>query len=364
MAATALDRGLAPAGVMAPAIPTLTRWGLSPSADLVYRTLIAFGPRTSERAGSELGLPPRRVREALDELAAAGAVRPLSVGAASRPSDWQWRANPVRMVLDTITKRAHARLVRVDAWQRHIATVADIDWSALPGGSVRRLPTRKIARRRITELIAAERHEHLAINPEEVFAADAAAAALPLDRQMLSRGIALRMLGLPPSDGDQSCAYAAELASLGGEYREARELPMKLMVFDRKAALFPADPADFESGAIEVTDPTAVGHLISVFRKYWTEGRDPRRQGVPPIVLSQREQALVALLSDGHSEESAAAELGISRRTVLYALRSLMDRIGVENRFQLALILGATGTAPLPAPYGQPADLPDEVAQS
>jgi DNA-binding CsgD family transcriptional regulator len=354
MAAATVEAG-------SPAIPTLTRWGLSPSADLVYRTLVAFGPRTSDRAGRELGLSPRRIREALDELASAGAVRPMTAGRATRPGDWEWRANPVRIVLDTVTRRSHARIIRADAWKEHIATIANIDWSAVAPGSVRRLPSRNIARRRIAELIAAEQHEHLAINPEEVIAADAAAAALPLDREMLSRGIKLRMVGLPPNDGDQSCAYAAELASLGGEYREAESLPMKLMVFDRRTALFPADPADFEAGAIEVADARAVEHLVSVFRRFWTEGRDPRRKGVPPIVLSQREQALVALLADGHSEESAAAQLGISRRTVLYALRSMMDRIGVENRFQLALILGATGTAPLPAPYGQQSSLPDEV---
>ena len=34
------------------------------------------------------------------------------------------------------------------------------------------------------------------------------AAALPLDREMLSRGIKLRMVGLPPNDGDQSCAIS------------------------------------------------------------------------------------------------------------------------------------------------------------
>jgi DNA-binding CsgD family transcriptional regulator len=64
-------------------------------------------------------------------------------------------------------------------------------------------------------------------------------------------------------------------------------------------------------------------------------------------VLTTRENAIIALLAAGHSEEATATELGISRRTVIYALRGLMDRIGVDNRFQLALILGAHGTAPL-----------------
>jgi DNA-binding CsgD family transcriptional regulator len=64
-------------------------------------------------------------------------------------------------------------------------------------------------------------------------------------------------------------------------------------------------------------------------------------------VLTTRENAIIALLAAGRSEEFTATELGISRRTVIYALRGLMDRIGVDNRFQLALILGAHGTAPL-----------------
>jgi len=297
------------------------------------------------------------VREALEELASAGAAQPLTqLTVAARPGDWEWEAIPVKQALETVTRRARARLIRTDGWRRHIAVISGIDWAAIDPTAVRRLPNRTITRRRIADLIAAEKYEHLAINPEEVFAADAAAAALPIERDMLARGVKTRMIGLPPSDGDLSCAYATDLATLGGEYREADALPMKLMVFDRKTALFPADPADFEAGAIEVADPTAVADLLTLFRRYWTEGRDPRHKGVPPIVLNQRERALVALLADGYSDESAAAQLGLSRRTVLYALRSLMDRVGVENRFQLALVLGATGTAPLPAPYGQKDD--------
>lgn len=77
------------------------------------------------------------------------------------------------------------------------------------------------------------------------------------------------------------------------------------------------------------------------------------------MVLTPREQALVALLAGGASDQSAADQLGVSRRTVVYTLTGLMQRYGVENRFQLALVLGATGAAPLPTvdghhPPGQP----------
>jgi DNA-binding CsgD family transcriptional regulator len=57
--------------------------------------------------------------------------------------------------------------------------------------------------------------------------------------------------------------------------------------------------------------------------------------------LSHREQAICALLAAGHTDASTASLLGISSRTIAYTLRALMDRVGVHNRFQLGLALGA-----------------------
>jgi LuxR family transcriptional regulator, transcriptional regulator of spore coat protein len=66
---------------------------------------------------------------------------------------------------------------------------------------------------------------------------------------------------------------------------------------------------------------------------------------LPKITLSERERALIALLAQGHTDLSAAQELGISPRSVTNVLRSLMDRLGVANRFQLGLALGFHRTA-------------------
>ena len=51
-------------------VPSLVRCGVSPDADLVYRTLMSFGPRTSGGAARELGMPQRRVVQAFEELVA------------------------------------------------------------------------------------------------------------------------------------------------------------------------------------------------------------------------------------------------------------------------------------------------------
>jgi DNA-binding CsgD family transcriptional regulator len=71
--------------------------------------------------------------------------------------------------------------------------------------------------------------------------------------------------------------------------------------------------------------------------------------GLPNITLLERERELIALLAEGHTDVTAAERLGISPRSVTNILRSLMDRLGVENRFQLGLALGFLRKAHAPA---------------
>jgi DNA-binding CsgD family transcriptional regulator len=62
--------------------------------------------------------------------------------------------------------------------------------------------------------------------------------------------------------------------------------------------------------------------------------------------LNAREKAIVELLAEGHTDASVAQRLGISERTITYTLRALMDRVGVENRFQLGLVLSTRPSRP------------------
>ncbi|GAA4440523.1 helix-turn-helix transcriptional regulator [Phytohabitans houttuyneae] len=328
---------------------------MTPDADLGYRALSMLGPCTVARLARELGLPQRRVSRALDELVAAEAVRPTATGGGGyRPAEaLLWEAVALERVLETVRRRRTPDSA-LERWRRHVTAVSGVGLSALERASVRRWPTRSAARQRAATLIAAERHEHLAINTEPVFDAEATAAALPLDRSILARGIRLRVLGLPPSDGDRWSAYATALGRSGGMYRELSALPLKVMIFDRRVALVPSDPLDLEQGYVEVADAEVTRALAVMFERLWADGVDPREQGVPPIDLSSREQELVRLLAMGYTDQSAAQELRLSVRTVAYTMRHLMDRLGVENRFQLALLLGAAGAAPQPPRYGAP----------
>src|SRR5262245_15182595 len=55
-------------------VPSLSRWGVTPDADLGYRTLVIFGPSTLAGLAATLGMPRRRVEDALDTLDLAGAA--------------------------------------------------------------------------------------------------------------------------------------------------------------------------------------------------------------------------------------------------------------------------------------------------
>lgn len=274
-------------------VPSLVRWGFSPDADLLYRALVTLGPRSGKWLARDLGLTLRRVDSAIEELLTAGAVdRP-----AGGPS---------------------------------------------PGGQGAALRPRPVA-----DVLAALRlRRHLSLNPEPSFTVDVVSAARPLEKRLRDKGIRLRNCGVP-ADAD------GRLSGDAGEYRERLRIPTKLMVFDRRGALLPADPFDLAAGALEVDQPAIVSAMVELFEEVWATATDPRKEQVSPIVLTQREKAIVALLAEGHTDAVVAERLGLGQRTIAYSLRALMDRLGVENRFQLGLVLGAAQAAAPPEKTGE-----------
>ena len=59
--------------------------------------------------------------------------------------------------------------------------------------------------------------------------------------------------------------------------------------------------------------------------------------GARPVRLSPREQQLVALVSQGLSNKQIASALGISEGTVKVYFSRLFRKVGVSDRFELAL---------------------------
>lgn len=334
-------------------VPSLVRWGRSADADLLYRTLVTFGPRTARMLARDLGLSSQRVTTALNELASIGAAQARQT-TARRTLVWMPTA-PGEVAASVRRRRP---VDETDQPHRlcHALTGRLIAEAGMFGEGLRHLRTRALTRARLAELGDVARHEQLAMNPEVVFDTESAQAGISNDRRLLRRGVRMRVLGLQPADPDPMLRYGRQPSELSPAYREAPIVPLKLFVVDRKIALFPVAPNDFDRGYLEVAQPPLVAALHALFEKHWANGRDPEERTVPQITLGQREQELITLLARGHTDTTAARVLRISTRSVSNILRGLMDQLGVENRFQLGLVLGALHVASPPndpAPHDQ-----------
>ncbi|WP_067495483.1 helix-turn-helix transcriptional regulator [Actinoplanes sp. TFC3] len=343
------------------AVPSLVRWGLSSNADLVFRTLVTFGPRTERTLAVELGLPARRTAEALAELRECGAA---AATADARTTTRVWTARPATVVVEHLrrrrmhvvdprfTIRSHHDVVRA---LRNSGIAAALPLHTLPSlagefaAGLRYLPSRELTRRRLAELAGTKVRRVLSMNTAQAIDAESARAASPLDLAMAERGVQIRVLMPPPADGDDLDVSGHLVNGTSFQRYESAGIPLKLFVFDRERALLPADPADLERGYLEVAHAGVLDALIALFDRHWQSAAAEHRAGLLPIELSERERQLVTLLAAGHTDHTAAQRLRISARSVTGILRSLMDRLGVDNRFQLGLALGSLQVAVPPS---------------
>jgi DNA-binding CsgD family transcriptional regulator len=343
------------------AVVPLTRLGLSADADLVYRTLTGFGAQSVGRLSSSLGLTAFRIRTALDELTSLGAAIPATVDRRRAGEARTWTAAPPDSVVSTLrTRQEQAARARFHL-NRKLLSIAEI--SHLVGApdlarldAVRLLPGPQV-HRRFVELGARTRHEMWSVQPEPTFSAAVVAKATEVDRSTADRGVAIRTLGVPAGVGDASDDYTTEMTDLDTQYRELPSQPVKMLIFDRTTALLPLVPGDPSRGALELTADSAVDGLVGLFHRQWERSRPPDQGATRRMKLTPRERAVIRLLAAGHTDATTSEALGLSARTIAYTLRSLMDRYGAQNRFQLGLMLGAYAnddvTPPLPTDDGE-----------
>ncbi|HEX6682210.1 MAG TPA: helix-turn-helix transcriptional regulator [Candidatus Limnocylindrales bacterium] len=331
-------------------LPLLTRWGLSPDADLVFRTLTMFGPQTASGLERDLGISRHRVDRALSDLDDAGAAAPA---VQSGLKERRWCARSSEETMHGLRRWRHRPPRRPGPRTDPVAVSRRAVDGIELGNGLRHLTSRNAARLRMAELVAIIQYSHVSMNPEASFEPASMKAAAPLDNLLQARGVQTRMLGVTQADPDLLLPYGGIPKEALPTYRQAESLPMKLIIVDRKVAVFPVEPSNLEQGYLEVSQPPVVDALALSFEQYWAAAHDLSETVMPAFELSPREHAIVTLLTLGHTDAGVARELRISERSVSNILRSMMDRLGVDNRFQLGVALGTLQIAPLPP--GMPA---------
>ena len=171
----------------------------------------------------------------------------------------------------------------------------------------------------------------------EVLVARTAAAAPggPLgraDHDNLRRGVRYRILLTDSVRGHPAVVLRlGRLVAAGAEIRTVAQVPTDVTVIDETVALLARDRSAGDVAMVGL--PGVVDTVVALFERLWASGL-PLTEADE---LCGRERELLALLSAGYTDESAAARLGVSVRTVRRMMSTIMTRLGARSRFQAGL---------------------------
>lgn len=319
----------------------LATLGLDATAEAVYRTMLAR-PRDGVRAiADQLGVTEAEIRTSLDLLSELALIRP------SYEREGELHAVPPEVGMEILMARQQAELaaqqLRIEssraAAAQLIAEFADLSPAASSPG-VEQLVGLDEIRTRISGLAHEVRSELMTFAPGGGQRADTQEASKPNDLALLSRGVRMRTLYQDSVRNSQSTvAYATWLAELGGQVRTAPDLPTRLMIFDRTAAVIPVSSEDSGAGAVVLTGQGTLTALCALFENVWSGARP---LGVAPEErdeggLSSQETTVIRLLAQGLTDEAIAKRLAVSPRTARRLANGLMERLNAASRFEFGV---------------------------
>ncbi|MFB9676257.1 LuxR C-terminal-related transcriptional regulator [Streptosporangium vulgare] len=323
--------------------------GIGSAEETVYRTILENPSYGVTELSLELGWPVHRIRATLDELAKLSLLRP-----SWEEPDVLRLVRPEVGLAALLAREEAALLAKQQEIERSRTAVAQMIAAygdhnpARPGDGSESLVGIDTIRNRIEELVSECRQELLGFEPKSAQTAENLAASRPLDESLLDRGVAIRIVYPDSVRNDQATTgYATWLTGNGGQVRTTPGLPLRMLIFDRRAALLPTDPADSSVGAVLLHGAGVVAALIALFEQTWGAasplGEERRRDEKG---LSGQEREVLRLLSTGLTDEAVARRLDVSVRTLRRVTAELMERLDARSRFQAGYLAAARGWLP------------------
>ncbi|MFF9348066.1 LuxR C-terminal-related transcriptional regulator [Streptomyces sp. NPDC014734] len=323
----------------------LRQLGLGPDEEAVYRAMLAGGTGGISGLAEQLGWTEQRFRAALDRLAALSLVRPSANGGPGRPVDPELGLTALLMsqeeeVLERQRQISASRLAMT-------RMLADIRAS---GGQVatevQKLGTLDQIQSKIEHLANTCTTEVAAFVPGGGQNAESLAAARPLDRETTARGVRLRYVFLDSAANSPATRdYVNWLAERGGQVRTVPRLPSRMLIYDRRTAIVPVDPAAADLGALVLHGTGAVAALLAFFEHTWQQARSLGetviRDDDDPLLPPER--TVLELLAQGMTDEAIARQLGVSVRTTRRITADLMQRLGARSRFEAGVLAAGRG---------------------
>lgn len=315
--------------------------GVSADDERIYRSLLRQPGMTVAELGRAVGRRADSVRLALDRLEDLGLVTRLT----GRTGGWI----PTRpdVAVDVLVVRKQQELARAQAEARTL--LAELPRERVPGPEehLEIVLGREAVAHRFLQLEQTTQEELLVLDrpPYAQNAAEPNAGEL----ELLARGVRCRGIYAPEAferpghlEGVRATVAAGEQA------RMHADLPLKLAVSDRSAALLPLSGGQSTDSALVVHASTLLEALVALFEMIWKtsvpipgtpaedavadSGADTAATGT-----AVRDADLLALLAAGLKDESIARQLGISPRTLSRRAGGLMEDLGARTRFQCGM---------------------------
>jgi DNA-binding CsgD family transcriptional regulator len=152
-----------------------------------------------------------------------------------------------------------------------------------------------------------------------------------VEAEHVRRGVRYRIVVPDAARAGDAATRLGELMLAGADVRTVPELPGDALVVDGRLVVLPAGPGA-ETAVFHL--PSVVATTAELFERIWFTAA-PMAPAAPATTgLGTRERALLSLLWAGSTDETAAARLGVSVRTVRRMVAALMHRLGARSRFQ------------------------------
>jgi hypothetical protein len=300
--------------------------GVEPSDEEAYRALL-------QAPGCELGQLAERLGR--DEQELAGTVGWLEkLGLLTTTADDPIRLIPTRpdVAVDALVAVRRAELDRVRAEARVLLSELSTQERYRPENLVEVLVGQEAIAARFAQLLSGTREELLVIDRPPY--ASKTGESEPRVRGLLSEGVVVHGIYSPDSldvPGAVDQAYSA--ADAGEISRIHPQPPMKLALFDQKAALLPLVVDQLVDSALVVHPCALLDALTQMFWLLW----DQAVPVVPSPKADPTDARLMTLLAAGFKDDAIARQLALSSRTVGRRVAELMETLGARTRFQAGI---------------------------
>jgi DNA-binding CsgD family transcriptional regulator len=316
----------------------LQRLGLSRLEAEVYAHLLAAGPSSADDIAAALTLGGEETRAAVERLTRVGLVGHAGEGGALAPI-----APAAGLDLLAAERNSELRQAQVAAnlafdtfrrtvWPQPTEGLIEI----VTGGAEIRERIRQVEANATSEILRFDSppyHSTGNLNQTEF---DNLAKGV---RYHVVYGRAAIEVPGYYEENIQPCIAAGE------EARVLPSVPVKLSIHDQRVALVSLSivQAEVNRSMVIVYPSALLSALIGLFEIAWRAALPMHVGERGPSFLRPVERQVLELLAMGLTDEVIAERLGVSRRTLTRHVERLMNRAGVDGRFQLGLYAARNG---------------------